>query len=176
MAMKWYVVHTYSGHENKAKLSLQDRVRQHALQAKFGDVLIPTDTVVELVKGQKRSTTRKFFPGYIFVQMDMDQETFHLVKNTPKITGFVGGGTRPSPIPEAEVLRITNQIAEGTLKPVTRAVFEKGETVRVAEGPLQGFTGLIEEVNLEKGKAKVMVSILGRSTPVDLAFNEIEKT
>ena len=116
MAMKWYVVHTYSGHENKAKLSLQDRVRQHALRAKFGDVLIPTDTVVELVKGQKRSTTRKFFPGYIFVQMDLDQETFHLVKNTPKITGFLGG-TNPQPVKETEIQNLARRDDRGRLPP-----------------------------------------------------------
>ncbi len=172
----WYVVHTYSGYENKAKQALEDKVRANGLEQYFGQILVPSEKVTETKSGVKRTSTKKFFPSYLFVQMELNDQTWHLVKNTPKITGFVGGGTRPSPIPEAEVLRITNQIAEGTLKPVTRAVFEKGETVRVAEGPLQGFTGLIEEVNQEKGKAKVMVSILGRSTPVDLAFNEIEKT
>ena len=115
MSMKWYVVHTYSGHENKAKLSLLDRVRQAGMQEKFGDILIPTDTVVELVKGQKRSTTRKFYPGYMFVQMDLDQETFHLVKNTPKITGFLGG-TNPQPVKETEIQNISVQMSEGATR------------------------------------------------------------
>jgi transcriptional antiterminator NusG len=172
----WYVVHTYSGYENKAKQALEDKVRANGLEEYFGQILVPSEKVTETKSGVKRTSTKKFFPSYLFVEMELNDKTWHLVKNTPKITGFVGGGTRPSPVPEAEVLRITNQIAQGTLKPVARVAFEKGETVRVSEGPLQGFTGLIEEVNLEKGKAKVMVSILGRSTPVDLAFNEIEKT
>lgn len=172
----WYVVHTYSGYENKAKQALEDRIRANGLDAYFGQILVPSEKVTETKSGTKRTTTRKFFPSYLFVQMELNDQTQHLVKNTPKITGFVGGGTKPAPIPEAEVLRITSQIAEGTLKPVPRIAFEKGETVRVSKGPFEGLTGLIEEVNSEKGKVKVMVSILGRSTPVDLNFNEIEKT
>ena len=140
MPMKWYVVHTYSGHENKAKLSLLDRVRQAGLNEKFGDILIPTDTVVELVKGQKRSTTRKFFPGYMFVQMDLDQGTFHLVKNTPKITGFLGG-TNPQPVKETEIQNINVAMTEGATRPKPRISFEEGETVRVIDGPFANFTG-----------------------------------
>jgi transcriptional antiterminator NusG len=161
MAMKWYVVHTYSGHENKAKLSLQDRVRQHNLQAKFGDVLIPTDTVVELVKGQKRSTTRKFFPGYIFVQMDLDQESFHLVKNTPKITGFLGG-TNPQPVKETEIKNLHVAMTEGASRPKPRISFEE--------------TGTVVEVKPEKQKVRVNVSIFGRATPVELDFAQVEKS
>ena len=174
--MAWYVVHTYSGYENKAKQALEDRIRANGLEKHFGEILVPSEKVTENKSGVKRTTTKKFFPSYLFVQMELNDETQHLVKNTPKVTGFVGGGTKPSPIPEQEVLRITNQIASGTLKPLTRIAFEKGETVRVSKGPFEGLSGVIEEVNSEKGKVKVMVSILGRSTPVDLAFNEIEKT
>ena len=172
----WYVVHTYSGYENKAKQALEDKIRANGLQEYFGQILVPSEKVTETKSGVKRTTTKKFFPSYLFVEMELNEKSWHCVKNTPKITGFVGGGTRPSPVPEAEVLRITNQIKEGTLKPTTRIAFEKGETVRVSEGPLQGFNGVIEEVNTEKAKVKVMVSILGRATPVDLNFTDIEKT
>lgn len=175
MAMKWYVVHTYSGHENKAKLSLLDRVRQAGMNAKFGDVLIPTDTVVELVKGQKRSTTRKFFPGYMFVQMDLDQETFHLVKNTPKITGFLGG-MNPQPVKENEIQSISTAMTEGTSKMKPRVSFAEGETVRVTEGPFANFSGTIVEVKSEKQKVRVNLSIFGRATPVELDFAQVEKT
>jgi transcriptional antiterminator NusG len=169
--MKWYVVHTYSGHENKAKLSLLDRVRQAGMDTRFGDVLIPTDTVVELVKGQKRSTTRKFFPGYMFVQMEMDQETFHLVKNTPKITGFLGG-TNPQPVKESEI----QTLAEGSPKSKPRVSFDEGETVRVTEGPFANFSGEIIEVKSDKEKVRVNLSIFGRATPVELEFRQVEKT
>ncbi len=175
MPMKWYVVHTYSGHENKAKLSLLDRVRQAGLTDKFGDILIPTDTVVELVKGQKRSTTRKFFPGYMFVQMDLDQATFHLVKNTPKITGFLGG-TNPQPVKETEIQNINVAMTEGATRPKPRVSFDDGETVRVIDGPFANFNGTVEEVNAEKGRVKVLVSIFGRATPVELDFMQVEKT
>jgi len=174
MAMKWYVVHTYSGHENKAKLSLQDRVRQYSLQERFGQVLIPTDTVTETVQGKKRSTTRKFFPSYIFVQMDLDQETFHLVKNTPKITGFLGG-TNPQPVKETEIQKISVQMTEGATKAKPRVSYEEHETVRVTEGPFANFTGVVVEVKPEKQKLRVNVSIFGRATPVELDFSQVEK-
>src|SRR5213083_2188545 len=151
LMLKWYVVHTYSGHENKAKLSLLDRVRQAGMTEKFGEILIPTDTVVELVKGQKRSTTRKFFPGYMFVQMDLDQETFHLVKNTPKITGFLGG-MNPQPVKETEIQSISVAMTEGATRPKPRVSFEEGETVRVTDGPFANFTGSVVEVKAEKQK------------------------
>jgi transcriptional antiterminator NusG len=175
MPMKWYVVHTYSGHENKAKLSLFDRVRQAGLTDKFGDILIPTDTVVELVKGQKRSTTRKFFPGYMFVQMDLDQGTFHLVKNTPKITGFLGG-TNPQPVKETEIQNINVAMSEGAARPKARISFEVSETVRVIDGPFANFTGVVVEVKPEKQKIRVNVSIFGRATPVELDFAQVEKS
>ena len=174
MSMKWYVVHTYSGHENKAKLSLLDRVRQAAMQEKFGDVLIPTDTVVELVKGQKRSTTRKFYPGYMFVQMDLDQETFHLVKNTPKITGFLGG-TNPQPVKERDMQNISVQMSEGATRPKPRVSFEINETVRVTDGPFQSFNGVVEQVDEERARLRVTVSIFGRATPVELEYGQVEK-
>ena len=175
MPMKWYVVHTYSGHENKAKLSLLDRVRQASLQEKFGDILIPTDTVVELVKGQKRSTTRKFFPGYMFVQMDLDQETFHLVKNTPKITGFLGG-TKPTPVPEREITGVQTNMSEGGKpKPKARVVFEVGDSVRVIDGPFANFSATVEEVKSDKQKLKVSLSMFGRATSVELDFSQVEK-
>jgi transcriptional antiterminator NusG len=175
MAMKWYVVHTYSGHENKARLSLMDRVRQAGLNERFGEVLIPTDTVVELVKGQKRSTRRKFFPGYMFVQMDLDQETFHLVKNTPKITGFLGG-MNPQPIKETEIQNINTAITEGTSRGKPRISYEEGDNVRVIEGPFANFAGVVIEVKAEKQKIRVNLSIFGRQTPVELDFAQVEKT
>jgi transcription termination/antitermination protein NusG len=175
MPMKWYVVHTYSGHENKAKLSLLDRVKQAGMTEKFGDILIPTDTVVELVKGQKRSTTRKFYPGYMFVQMDLDQGTFHLVKNTPKITGFLGG-TNPAPVKERDIQNINLQMTEGATRPKPRVSFEDGETVRVIDGPFANFTGVVVEVKPEKQKVRVNVSIFGRATPVELDFAQVEKS
>lgn len=171
IAMKWYVVHTYSGHENKAKLSLLDRVRQAGMDTRFGDVLIPTENVTELVKGQKRSTTRKFFPGYMFVQMEMDQETFHLVKNTPKITGFLGG-TNPQPVKESEI----HTLADGSPKSKARLSFDEGETVRVTEGPFANFSGEVIEVKTDKEKVRVNLSIFGRATPVELEFRQVEKT
>jgi len=174
--MRWYVVHTYSGYENRAKKSLEERIRQSPLGDQFGEILIPTENVMELGKGgQKKTTKRKFFPGYMLVQMELNDETWHLVKATPKITGFVGNATQPPSIPESEVRRLTRQIDEGTLKPKPRVQFEEGENVRVADGPFQNFNGVVEGVNAEKGKVRVLVSIFGRSTPVELDFVQVEK-
>jgi transcriptional antiterminator NusG len=171
---QWYIVHTYSGHENKARLSLIDRVRNANLQEFFGDVLVPTESVMEMVKGQRRTTTRKFFPGYMFVQMVMDDRTFHLVKNTPKITGFLGG-TKPTPVPEREITGVQSSVAEGKRPQKAKVVFEVGDTVRVIEGPFATFSATIEEVKADKQKVKVLVSIFGRPTPVELDFNQVEK-
>jgi transcriptional antiterminator NusG len=173
--LKWYIVHTYSGHENKAKLTLQERVRNAGLDAFFGQVLVPTESVMELVKGQRRTTTRKFFPGYMFVQMVMDDRSFHLVKNTPKITGFLGG-TKPTPVPEREITGLQTPAGEGA-KPKARArvTFEVGDSVRVVEGPFANFSAKIEEVKPDKQKVKVSVSIFGRATPVELDFTQVEK-
>jgi transcription termination/antitermination protein NusG len=174
MAMKWYVVHTYSGHENRARLSLIERVKTYNLSDQFGEVLIPTESVMEVKQGQKRTATRKFYPGYLFVQMELNEKTFHLVKNTPKITGFLGG-TNPTPVKENEIAAINNQMAEGQVKSKPRISFEEGDSVRVVDGPFSNFSGTVEEVKPEKQKVRVLVSIFGRATPVELDFHQVEK-
>jgi transcription termination/antitermination protein NusG len=172
---KWYIVHTYSGHENKAKLTLLERVRNANLTDYFGEVLVPTESVMEVVKGQRRTTTRKFFPGYMFVQMVLDDRTFHLVKNTPKITGFLGG-TKPTPVPEREITGVQSNISEGGKpKPKARVVFEAGDSVRVTDGPFANFSATVEEVKSDKQKVKVSLSMFGRATSVELDFAQVEK-
>ena len=171
---KWYVVHTYSGHENKARLSLIERIKQSTIAEQFGDVLIPTESVLEVVKGQRRTTTRKFYPSYLFVQMAMNERTFHLVKNTPKVTGFLGG-TNPTPVRESEIQSIATAMTEGATKPKPKVLFEEGENVRVIDGPFANFAGTVEEVKAEKQKVRVLVSIFGRATPVELDFGQVEK-
>ena len=175
MAMKWYGVHTYSGYENRVKLNLEERIRSLGVQEFFGEILIPSETVIELKKGERKTSTRKFFPGYILIQMELNNETWHIVKNIPKVTGFVGGGIQPTPITEEEVQKITSRIAEGVEKPKPKVEFEVGETIRVVEGPFVNFTGVVEDVKPEKGKLKVMVSIFGRVSPVELEFIQVEK-
>lgn len=173
---KWYVVHTYSGYENRAKASLEERIRQESMDDYFGEVLIPTENVMELGKGgQKKTTKRKFFPGYMLVQMELNDQSWHIVKGTPKITGFVGNATKPPSIPEHEVRKLTQQIDEGTLKPKPRVQFEEGEDVRVIDGPFANFNGTVDAVNEDKGKLRVLVSIFGRATPVELDFIQVEK-
>ena len=172
---KWYIVNTYSGHENKAKLTLLERVKTHNLTEYFGDVLVPTESVTENIKGQRRTTTRKFFPGYMFVQMILDDRTFHLVKNTPKITGFLGG-MKPTPVPEREITGVQTNVAEGKAgKPKARVTFEAGESVRVVDGPFANFSATVEEVKADKQKVKVSLSMFGRATSVELDFNQVEK-
>jgi transcription termination/antitermination protein NusG len=172
---KWYIVHTYSGHENKAKLTLLERVRNANLTEYFGEVLVPTESVMEVVKGQRRTTTRKFFPGYMFVQMVLDDRTFHLVKNTPKITGFLGG-TKPTPVPPREITGVqTNMTEGGKPKPKARVVFEAGDSVRVTDGPFASFSATVEEVKADKQKVKVSLSMFGRATSVELDFAQVEK-
>lgn len=174
---RWYVVNTYSGYENRAKMSLLQRVESEGYEDYFGDILIPTENVVEMRGGSKRTTTRKFFPGYIIVQMELTDETWHLVKDTQKITGFVGGTAKnPTPVPEREVRRITQQMEEGTTKPKPKQDFQEGETVRVTDGPFMNFTGTVEEVRPDKQKLRVLVSIFGRATPVELDFMQVEST
>jgi transcription termination/antitermination protein NusG len=173
---RWYVVHTYSGYEQKARLALKERIRQLNMDKFFGEVLIPSENVIELVRGQKKTTSRKFFPGYMLVKMELNDTTWHLVKSTPKITGFVGNATNPPAVPEEEVARITNQMTEGTLKPRPKVQFEEGENVRVVDGPFVNFNGVVEEVRPDKGKLRVLVSIFGRSTPVELDFVQVEKS
>jgi len=174
MSLKWYVVHTYSGHENKARLSLLDRIKQMGMEAEFGQVLIPTESVLEMVKGQRRTTTRKFYPGYMFVQMQLNERTYHLVKNTARVTGFLGG-TNPVPVNEKDIAQINSQMSEGAQKPKPRVSFEEGENVRVIDGPFANFAGIVDEVKAEKQKVKVRVSIFGRATAVELDFAQVEK-
>ena len=172
---KWYIVHTYSGHENKAKLTLLERVRNANLNDYFGDVLVPTESVMEVVKGQRRTTTRKFFPGYMFVQMVLNDQTFHLVKNTPKITGFLGG-MKPTPVPEREITGVQTNITQSkTGKTKARVVFEAGDSVRVIDGPFANFSATVEEVKNDKQKLKVSLSMFGRATSVELDFAQVEK-
>lgn len=168
-------MHAYSGFEFKAKQALEERIRQQGMDALFGDIHVPQETVVELVRGQKKTSNRKFFPGYILVQMVLNEDTWHLVKETPKITGFVGDPTSPQPLSEDEVRRITSQVEEGVAAPKSKVSFEQGETVKVIDGPFADFNGTIEEVKPEKGKVKVLISIFGRATPVELDFIQVEK-
>jgi transcriptional antiterminator NusG len=176
MALQWYVVHAYSNFEHKVKESLVERVRRAGLQDKFGEVLVPTEEVVEMREGQRRKSERKFFPGYVLVQMEMDDETWHLVKEVPKVLGFIGGSSdRPAPISDKEAQAILNRVQEGVDKPRPKILFEPGEVVRVTDGPFNDFSGVVENVNYEKSKVRVAVQILGRSTPVELDFSQVEK-
>ena len=175
MTRQWYVVHTYSGYEKKVKESLLNRIEAEAVQERFGEVLIPSETVVEMKKGKKRTGTRSFFPGYLLVQMELDEKTWHLVRHTPKVTGFVGGKT-PAPIPESEVEDIRSQMAEGRLKPKPKVTFTEGENVRVNDGHFSNFNGVVESIKPDKGKVVVLVSIFGRATPVELDFTQVEKS
>jgi transcriptional antiterminator NusG len=174
--LRWYVVHAYSGMEKAVERNILERINRAGMQSKFGRILVPMEEVVEIKNGQKKTTERKFFPGYVLVEMVMDDDTWHLVKHTNKVTGFVGGGkTRPSPISEAEVQKIVSQMQEGTEKPRHKVEFVVGEYVRVKEGPFADFNGSVEEVNYEKSKVRVAVTIFGRATPVELEFSQVEK-
>ncbi len=176
MAMRWYVVHAYSGFENQVKRSLQERVERSGLQHKFGQILVPTEEVVEMRDGQKRKSERKFFPGYVLVQMEMDDETWHLVRDVPKVMGFIGGTSdKPAPISDKEAEAILQRVQEGVEKPRPKVLFEPGEVVRVIDGPFNDFNGVVEEVNYEKNRLRVAVLIFGRSTPVELEFSQVEK-
>ncbi len=176
MAMRWYVVHAYSGFENRVKQSLIERVARSGLEDKFGEILVPTEEVVEMREGQKRRSERKFFPGYVLVHMDMDDDTWHMVKDVPKVLGFIGGTSdRPAPITDREAEAILQRVQEGAEKPRPKVLFEPGEVVRVTDGPFNDFNGVVEEVNYEKSKLRVAVMIFGRSTPVDLDFGQVEK-
>jgi transcriptional antiterminator NusG len=176
MALQWYVVHAYSNFEHKVKESLIERVRRAGLQERFGEILVPTEEVVEMREGQRRKSERKFFPGYVLVQMEMDDETWHLVKEVPKVLGFIGGSSdRPAPITDREAQAILNRVQEGVDKPRPKILFEPGEVVRVTDGPFNDFSGVVENVNYEKSKVRVAVQILGRSTPVELDFSQVEK-
>ena len=172
---RWYVVHTYSGYEHKVKAALEERIRGLGKPDLFGEILVPSEKVVELVKGKKKTSSRKFFPGYILVNMRLNNETWHLVKSTPKVTGFLGSRLRPTPISDAEAERIMKQTQEGIERPRPSVIFEVGEQVRVADGPFTSFNGTVEEVDEEKGRVKVSVSIFGRATPVELEYSQVEK-
>jgi len=176
VSLRWYVVHAYSNFEHKVAESLKERVRRQGLESKFGEILVPTEEVVEMRDGQKRKSDRKFFPGYVLVQMEMDDETWHLVKEVPKVLGFIGGSSdKPAPITEREAQAILNRVQEGVDKPRPKILFEPGEVVRVTDGPFNDFSGVVEQVNYEKSKVRVAVQILGRSTPVELDFSQVEK-
>ena len=177
MSLKWYVVHAYSNFENKVKASLEERIKMHGLEDKFGKIMVPTEEVVEMREGQKRRSERKFFPGYVLVQMDLDEESWHLVKEVPKVLGFIGGSSdRPAPITEAEAAAILSRVEEGVDKPRPKVLFEPGEVVRVIDGPFNDFSGAVETVNYDKSKLRVAVQILGRPTPVELDFGQVEKS
>jgi transcriptional antiterminator NusG len=177
MAKRWYVVHAYSGFEKQVKRSLEDRIERAGKQDLFGDVLVPTEEVVEMKGGQKRRSDRKFFPGYVLVEMEMTDETWHLVKDVPKVMGFIGGtADKPAPISQKEADAILNRVQEGVDKPRPKVLFEPGEMVRVVDGPFNDFNGVVEEVDYDKSRLKVAVLIFGRSTPVELEFHQVEKS
>jgi transcriptional antiterminator NusG len=175
MDVRWYVIHVYSGFERKVAQSIEEQARQAGMSERIQQVMVPMEEVVEVRRGQKVASERKFFPGYVLVKMEMSDETWHLVKNTPKVTGFLGGRGRPSPISEAEAARILHQVQEGIERPKPSISFEIGEQVRVSDGPFTSFSGLIEEVDEARARVKVAVSIFGRSTPVELEYAQVEK-
>ncbi|HBC56013.1 MAG TPA: transcription termination/antitermination protein NusG [Gammaproteobacteria bacterium] len=173
---RWYVVQAYSGFENQVKRSLEERIKHNHLEEKFGEILVPTEEVVEMRSGQKRRGERKFFPGYVLVEMELEDETWHLVRNIPKVLGFIGGkADRPAPISEKEANSILQRVQDGAEKPKPKILFEVGEVVRVIDGPFEDFSGVVEEVKYDKSRLRVAVSIFGRSTPVELEFGQVEK-
>ena len=177
MALRWYVVHAYSNFEHKVAEALKERVKSRNVEEKFGEILVPTEEVVEIREGQKRKSDRKFFPGYVLVQMEMDEDTWHLVKEVPKVLGFIGGTPdKPAPITDKEAMAILRRVEEGVEKPRRKVLFEPGEVVRVIHGPFNDFNGVVESVNYEKNRVQVAVQILGRSTPVELDFSQVEKS
>jgi transcriptional antiterminator NusG len=176
MSLRWYVVHAYSNFENKVKQALEDRIKREGLEEYFGKILVPTEEIVEMRMGQQRKSERKFFPGYVLVQMELTDETWHLVKDVPRVLGFIGGTSdRPAPISEKEAMSILNRVEEGVNKPRPKTLFEAGEVIRVIDGPFKDFNGVVEEVNYEKNKLKISVLIFGRSTSVELGFGQVEK-
>lgn len=175
MAFKWYIVHVYSGFESKVKMALEDRIASSPHPEKFGEVIVPTENIVELVKGKRKTSSRKFYPGYILVKMELDDGTWHIVNDTAKVSGFLGGREKPVPISDEEAKKILSRMEAGKLKPKPKYFFEAGDEIRVIDGPFTNFNGTVEEVNPEKGKIRVLVSIFGRSTPVELEFVQVTK-
>lgn len=176
MALNWYIVHTFSGFEHKVKASLDETVKKRGLQDQIREILVPTESVVEMGKGgEKRTSTRKFYPGYVLIEMELNDETWHIVKNTPKVTGFLGGKNKPIPITPEEAEKVKSQMEEGVKKPKPKFHFEEGDEIKVIDGPFSNFSGTVEEVNEDKGKLKVLISIFGRSTPVELEFVQVIK-
>ncbi|MCF7983758.1 MAG: transcription termination/antitermination protein NusG [Thiohalocapsa sp.] len=176
MAKRWYVIHAFSGFEGQVQRSLKERIRRAGMEEAFGDILVPTEEVVEIRNGQQRKSERKFFPGYVLVNMEMTDESWHLVKDVPKVMGFIGGkGDRPAPIPDSQAEAILRRVQDGVEKPRPKVLYEPGEVVRVVDGPFTDFNGVVEEVDYDKSRVKVSVLIFGRSTPVDLEFSQVEK-
>ncbi len=180
MTKKWYVVHTYSGYENKVKELLEERIKLYKKQEFFGEILIPTEDVEEIMRGSKgekkvKKTSRNFFPGYLLIQMDMDNDAWHLVRNTPKVTGFIGGKSKPISIPDGGMDELINKIRDGKLRPTVKMSFEKGDDVAIVEGPFANFNGIVEEVRPEKARLKVLVSIFGRQTPIEIEYTQVKK-
>ena len=177
MSKRWYIVHTYSGFENKVREALAERIKSYGMNESFDRIIVPMEKVVEMVKGQRRETSRKFYPSYILVEMEMNDETWYLVKSTPKVTGFVGGSdTAPAPIEDEEAQRIITQMTEGAKQPRPKYSFREGDEIRVIDGPFNNFSGIVEEVQADKGKLRVLISIFGRATPVELEFVQVTKT
>ncbi|MEA1899626.1 MAG: transcription termination/antitermination protein NusG [Thermodesulfobacteriota bacterium] len=175
MALKWYIVHVYSGFETKVKIALEERIASSPHSDKFGEVLVPTEQIVELVKGKRKESSRKFYPGYILVKIELNEETWHIVNDTAKVTGFLGGRENPTPLSDEEAEKILSRMEAGRLKPKPKFFFEAGDEIRVIDGPFTNFNGIVDEVNHEKGKIRVLVTIFGRSTPVELEFVQVAK-
>lgn len=175
MEKRWYIVHTYSNFEKKVAESIKEQAAAQGLEDRFEEVLVPTEEVIEMRRGRKVQSERRFFPGYVLVKMELNDDTYHLIRNTGKVTGFLGSGNRPMPVPEAEVARIMNQVQEGIERPKPLISFEIGEQVRVSDGPFASFNGMVEEVDRDRARLKVAVSIFGRATPVELEFSQVEK-
>jgi transcriptional antiterminator NusG len=173
--LKWYIIHTYSGFEQKVRSAILDRAKAQGLEHLMGEVLVPTETVEEMVKGERKLSHRKFYPGYVLVQMELTDDSWHLVKDTPKVTGFVGSKNEPVAIPEEEATRIIAQMQEGVLRPKPKIKFDQGDKVQVTDGPFTNFTGVVDEVRPDRGRVRVMISVFGRPTPVELEFTQLEK-